>query len=130
MAKCKIDSLHSTIASDSDSESDHDNIPRNRQEGLYHRGIRTDAEGCTQVSTTMLTVLASPTKKKVLPQRNLLEDDDALPTAGWDNGSPSEQPFPFALEDSFAFDEGHPVDVLPRAARESVRFCSEFFISF
>jgi hypothetical protein len=119
MPKRKIDSLQATVASDSDS--DHDDIPRSRQEGLLHRAIRTDGEGRTHISTNRVAVPASPTKKK-LPQRDLLEDDWGL-TAGSDGDdgfTPLESPFPFAQEDSFAFDEGHPVDPLPRAERESV----------
>ncbi|KAJ6579816.1 hypothetical protein B0H10DRAFT_2235569 [Mycena sp. CBHHK59/15] len=112
-----LGSLQSTVASDSDSE--HDDLPCSRHEGLLHRAIRTDGEGWTHVSTN---VSASPTKKK-LPQRDLLEDDWGL-SAGSDGDSgsaPLESPFPFAQEDSFAFDEGHPVDPGPRAERESDR---------
>jgi hypothetical protein len=119
MPKRKIGSLHSTVASDSDSE--HDDLPCAQQEGLLHRAIRTDGEGRTHVSTNQVAVPASPTKKN-LPQRDLLEEDRGL-TPGSDDANysaPLESPFPFAQEDSFAFDEGHLVDPGLRAERELV----------
>ncbi|KAJ6467617.1 hypothetical protein C8R47DRAFT_1078525, partial [Mycena vitilis] len=72
--KPKSYSMQSTVASDSDTESD---IP------------------------------ASPTKKYP-PARDMLYSDADVPISDWgSNDAPLDTPFPYAQEDSFAFDEGH-----------------------
>ncbi|KAK6971654.1 CxC2 domain-containing protein [Favolaschia claudopus] len=114
----RIGSLQATVASDSDS--DHDELPRAREEGLYHRAIRTDDHGRTVISTTTVTVPASPSKRRP-PERDLLVSDDyefPLPMEANSDIIPASA-FPFAGEDSFAFDEGHPLDPPRRKQRES-----------
>ncbi|KAK6977540.1 CxC2 domain-containing protein [Favolaschia claudopus] len=116
----KIGSLQSTVASDSESEEE-PSIARSREEGIFHRAIRTDAQGRTVVSTSRLTVPASPTKKQP-PQRDLLVPDDFEFPASVDTDNLDaipQVPFPFAGEESFAFDEGHPVELPRRNERQS-----------
>ncbi|KAJ6575811.1 hypothetical protein B0H10DRAFT_1837609 [Mycena sp. CBHHK59/15] len=126
MPKRKIGSLQSTVASDSDSE--HDDLPHSRHEGLLHRAIRTDGEGRTHVSTNRVAVPTSPTKKKTATARPPGRGLGLSAGSDGDSGSaPLESPFPFAQEDSFAFDEGHPVDPGPQAERESVWFLISYF---
>lgn len=118
MAKRKIDSLSSNVLSDSDE----DEKPRAREEVLVHRSMHTDWDGLTHTSTRIVTVPASPSKRQ--PQRDLLEADREPITDSWEA---TGGPFPFAQEENFPFDEGHPLDTGPRAPRDSVRFFSVNF---
>ncbi|KAK6981487.1 CxC2 domain-containing protein [Favolaschia claudopus] len=122
--KKKIGSFQTTVASDSDSDGEHDDLPRAREEGLFHRAIRTDAHGRTVVATSQVAVAASPSKRRPR-ERDLLRPDDhdfssPMELDMGDEGVPSAA-FPFAGEESFAFDEGHPVDPPRRKQRESDR---------
>ncbi|KAJ7302317.1 hypothetical protein DFH08DRAFT_978037 [Mycena albidolilacea] len=109
--------MATTLVSDSDSDHE-DALPRSREEGLFHRGIRTDAQGRTHAAMTRVAVPASPVKRP--PQRDMLEFD-VSPMPNWDigNGGGADSPFPFSGEESFAFDEGHPLDPGRRKERDS-----------
>jgi hypothetical protein len=119
--KCrKTNQLEFLVASDSNSD-DTDALPRAQEETVLHRGLRTDKQGQTRLVVTRVPVPASPTKKRP-PERDLLQpdNDSFAPTEpGWD--STLEVALPFAEEDWFAFDEGHPVDTGRRKERDSVR---------
>jgi hypothetical protein len=119
MKRKKTGSMATTLASDSDS--DEDALPRSREEGLFHRGIRTNAQGQTNAAMTRLVVPASPVKRP--PQRDMLESG-VSPMTDWNMGEGGgvDPPFPFAGEDFFAFDEGHPVDQGRRKERDSVSY--------
>ncbi|KAJ7113288.1 hypothetical protein C8R43DRAFT_1138715 [Mycena crocata] len=112
MSKRKLASMQSTLASDSDSDED-----ISRTEEAVNRALRTDAEGRTHISTSVLNVPASPKKKPA--QRNLLQDVFSPPPTTWDASAPDYEPLPFTQEESFPFDEGHPVDAPPRKPRDS-----------
>ncbi|KAK6988879.1 CxC2 domain-containing protein [Favolaschia claudopus] len=123
MKRRKVGSFQATVASDSDSDGDgngvHDELPRAREEGLFHRSIRTDAHGHTVVSTSSLNVAASPSKRRP-PERDLLVSDDVDFSVSMDVDSDvPASAFPFSGEESFAFDEGHPLDPPRRKQRES-----------
>ncbi|KAK6984260.1 hypothetical protein R3P38DRAFT_3375115 [Favolaschia claudopus] len=113
--------------SDSDSDGEHDELPRAREEGLFYRAIRTDARGRTFVSTSQVAVAASPTKRRA-PERDLLMPDDYEPPSPMDMEDDAIPPsaFPFTGEESFAFDEGHPVDPPRRKQRESDRTMAQW----
>ncbi|KAK7044331.1 CxC2 domain-containing protein [Favolaschia claudopus] len=115
-------SLRTTVASDSESEDeDRAFIARSREEGLFHRAIRTDGRGRTVVSTSRVTVPASPTKRQP-PERDLLMPDDfqfETPIEADSLDAIPQAAFPFAGEDSFAFDEGHPIEAPRRNERDS-----------
>ncbi|KAF7368021.1 hypothetical protein MSAN_00867900 [Mycena sanguinolenta] len=114
--KRKTTSSHITVASDSDSETN--NAPlRICKETHLHRAFRTGTDGFTHVHTTRLEVPASPTKRWA-PERDLLAADETISTTV-DNFEPVDSPFLFAGEDSFVFDEGHPLEPLPWKQRDS-----------
>ncbi|KAJ7853724.1 hypothetical protein B0H14DRAFT_3450145 [Mycena olivaceomarginata] len=54
----------------------------------------------------------------------LRPDDDASVADDW--ASTVDLPFPFTGEDSFAFDESHPVDPGRRKERDSDKTCLRF----
>ncbi|KAK7027713.1 CxC2 domain-containing protein [Favolaschia claudopus] len=111
--------MQSTVASDSEDEADEDHLPRSHQEGLFHRSFRTNAQGHTIITTSQLTVPASPTKPRP-PERDLLVSDDYDPAPpDSENSGGFLSALPFAGEDFFAFDEGHPVDPPRRKERDS-----------
>ncbi|KAK7030161.1 CxC2 domain-containing protein [Favolaschia claudopus] len=121
MKRKKIGNLQTTVASDSESEEEGPAIARSREEGIFHRAYRTDAEGRTVVSTSRVAVPASPTKRQP-PERDLLVPDDfeyPTPNEPETLDAIPQSAFPFAGEDSFAFDEGHPVDAPRRNERDS-----------
>ncbi|KAJ7301491.1 hypothetical protein DFH08DRAFT_827531 [Mycena albidolilacea] len=93
-------------------------FPRSREEGLFHRGIRTNAQGQTNAATTRVAVPESPVKRP--PRRDMLESG-VSPMTDWNMGEGGgvNPPFPFAGEDFFAFDEGHSVDQGRRKERDS-----------
>ncbi|KAK7055702.1 CxC2 domain-containing protein [Favolaschia claudopus] len=128
--KRKIGSFQTTVASDSDSDGEHDELPRAREEGLFHRAIRTDAHGRTVVSTSQVAVAASPTKRRP-PERDLLVPDDTEFSSpmDWEDDAPPSSAFPFMGEESFAFDEGHPVDPPRRKQRESDRPLTQWLLN-
>ncbi|KAJ7748905.1 hypothetical protein B0H16DRAFT_1847881 [Mycena metata] len=113
--RSRHDSMQMIIASDSEDEGDTEHL-QSGQEDLFHRALRTDRAGHTTISTTVLAVPASPTKVR-RPERDMLAPDSAPSATNW---QPAEDvPFPFENEESFAFDEGHPVEAGPRKARKS-----------
>jgi hypothetical protein len=114
--KRKIGSFYHTVVSDSDSDGE-DSLPRPREEDLYHRAMRMNENGRTHLVVERVTVPASPLKRHA--ERNMLQHDDNASVAD-DWASTVDLPFPFAGEDSFAFDEGHPVDPGRRKERDSV----------
>jgi hypothetical protein len=54
---------------------------------------------------------------------------DVSPMPNWDmgDGGGADSPFPFSGEESFAFDEGHPLDPGRRKERDSVSGYDHFF---
>ncbi|KAF8144857.1 hypothetical protein K438DRAFT_1992419 [Mycena galopus ATCC 62051] len=111
--KRKIQRMQATIVSDSDSEGEA--APVHREEPLFHRSYRTGEDGFTHATTLQVHVPASPSKRRPAERDRLEPDFSAVNNS---NGAPDSS-FPFAGEDSFAFDEGHPVDPQPRKGRES-----------
>ncbi|KAJ7813609.1 hypothetical protein B0H14DRAFT_3477720 [Mycena olivaceomarginata] len=109
--KCKFDSTHTTVASDSEGEGDEGNLPRITEEDLYHRGFHEDGTGHTRLVVTKVVVPASPTKARQ-PERDMLHVNSDIPAMLDDT------PFPFTGEDFFAFDDTHPVDSGPRKERD------------
>ncbi|KAJ7791277.1 hypothetical protein B0H14DRAFT_3567333 [Mycena olivaceomarginata] len=112
MKRRKTNQLEFLVASDSDSD-DTDALPRAREETVLHRGLRTDEQGQTRLVVTRVP--------KRPPEWDLLQpdNDSFAPTEpGWD--STLEVALPFAEEDWFAFDEGHPVDTGRRKEQDSV----------
>lgn len=86
-----------------------------RHDSIVHAG------GRTKHTTKYIPVEVSPGKRKRVdrtPEPDLLLPDIAPEPADVDMDT-SSQPFD-STEEGFTFDEGHPADTGPRAARESV----------
>ncbi|KAJ7099168.1 hypothetical protein C8R44DRAFT_747853 [Mycena epipterygia] len=116
MVKRKLDSLSAlTIVSDS-SDSD-DEVARPRQDDQFHRSIYTDLDGCMHMSSRLVQVPASPTKRQTHCSA-LYPDVAPIPSEEW-NAS-GDTPFPFAQEEIFMFDKGHPIEALARDKRPPI----------
>jgi hypothetical protein len=121
--KRKLGTMHTTVASDSESEGEagpSTSTRTPREEILHHRSLQEDRDGRTQIVVSQLLVPGSPGKRRA-PERDMLEPDEP-PASGSAWAAGDAMPFPFGGEDFFAFDEGHPLEHVRRKERESVRF--------
>ncbi|KAF7377333.1 CxC2 domain-containing protein [Mycena sanguinolenta] len=101
----------------SDSEDDDDELLP-RTDSMRHDSI-VKVGNRTKHATRYVQVEASPGKRQRVhsPEHDFLIPDIAPPTTNLEQLAEDLQ----ALEEGFAFDEGHPVDSGPRGARESDR---------